>query len=211
MANNDTKVHQGSDVNKSQGDNLEAKRRAGSEITSNGVFTKTLKDGKVEIVPTSEIYEKEPDERIEGIEVQDNTVPLAGGGKVLGSSIVDRAAREFNTSKRGDSQSKHHAQGAGGSISRGEVPDPEKEEGAYEAEEEERTAARKGTPESASEGQKDPDTVDEGFNAGDPEATLLSDLPGALEQASDENVKKAQKADSRKGAKEHYDKRLAGE
>ena len=47
---------------------LQERRLDGGEITSNGVFTKVLRDGHVEIIPTSEIYAKEPDERIEGVQ-----------------------------------------------------------------------------------------------------------------------------------------------
>lgn len=228
---NDKKIRQGADVNTRQGDNLEAKREAGSVLSSNGVFAKVLKDGKVSVVPTSEVYEKEPDEQIEGIEVQDPTVPLAGGGKVMGASIVDRAQREFNTAERGDSASAHHAQGAAGSIARQDVPEVEQDEGAFDDEEEKRREARQGTSErgkaeqesedsdddsegsenDTSDGQDDTQKASGGFDAGDPEATSIADLEGALAEASDADVKKAQKADSRKGAKAVYEKRLSSE
>jgi len=116
----------------------------GGEVTSNGVFTKVLREGKVEVIPTSEIYAKEADERVEGIEVDDPTVLRAAG--LSGGTLQDRAEREFNTQERGDAVSKQHAQGAAGTIGR-EPPAPVKlEKGAYEedlkAREEEAQARR---------------------------------------------------------------------
>jgi len=88
----------------------------GGEVTSNGEFTKVIRDGKVEIVPTSEIYAKEPEDRVEGLEVEDRTVTAVAAG---GPSLQDRLERKFHKPERGDEVSAHHATGPTGSGVRG--------------------------------------------------------------------------------------------
>lgn len=152
MAGNEKSVRMGTGMTHDGTGDRASRMAQGGEITSNGVFTKILRDGKVEVVPTSEIYAKEADERVEGIEVNDPTVLRAAG--LSGGSLQDRAEREFNTQERGDAVSKQHAQGAAGTIGR-EPPVPVKlEKGAYEkelkAQEEEHQARRE---EAAEEGE----------------------------------------------------------
>lgn len=201
-----TPIRQGSAVSQDGAEDYAARASHGGEITSNGVFTKVLRDGKVEIVPTSEIYAEEAEDRVQGVQVEDPTVigapVLRGHG-----AIVDRLEREFNTQERGDAVSKQHAQGAAGSLGRArdEVPAVKLEKGAFEKDQKEiakrRTAARK-------QAEKEGGEEEGGFDAKNPEATTLADLPGALEGASDEDVKKASKKDSRAGAEAIYAKRL---
>jgi hypothetical protein len=124
------------------------RRAAGGEITSNGVFTKVLRDGHVEIIPTSEVYSKEPDERVQGLVVNDPTVLREVGQRGI---LVDRLEREFSTQELGDSVSKQHAQGAAGTIAREVSGEVEFDEGAYEAErEQEKPAAKKRAAKKAS-------------------------------------------------------------
>jgi len=67
-------------------------------------------------------------------------------------------------------------------------------------------AGEKADESSDSEGGKSSD----GFDANDPEATTLGDLPKALKGASEEDIKTAKRKDSRSGAKKHYDAALKG-
>jgi hypothetical protein len=128
----------GSAVRQQEAEDFAERRASGGEITSNGVFTKVLRDGHVEVLPTSEIYAYEADERIEGVEVADPTVIQQPG--VMGASLQDRLEREFNTQERGG-LSKQHAQGAAGPIpGEVEIPEVEFDEGAYE--EDVKSAAR---------------------------------------------------------------------
>jgi hypothetical protein len=127
------RLRRGAEAAEKSGEDFAQRRAAGGEITSNGVFTKVLRDGHVEVIPTSEVYAKEPDERVEGIEVFDPTV-LRGAGQ--GGALIDRLEREFNTQERGDTVSAKHAQGAAGTIARKEPDDAKLDEGAYEKDQE---------------------------------------------------------------------------
>jgi hypothetical protein len=126
-------VRIGSDVDTAAADDFAERASSGGEITSNGVLTKVLREGKVELIPTSEVYAKEADERVKGIEINDPTVPAAAQSR---GALLDRAEREFNMQERGDAVSKQHAQGAAGTIAREEWPAAELEEGAYEKDQE---------------------------------------------------------------------------
>jgi hypothetical protein len=141
-------VRIGSDVDTAAADDYAERATSGGEITSNGVLTKVLRDGKVELIPTSEVYAKEADERVEGIEVSDPTVPAATPSR---GALLDQAEREFNMQERGDAVSKQHAQGAAGTIAREEWPEATLEEGAYEKDQEK---AQKNAEKQRAEAQK---------------------------------------------------------
>ena len=80
----------------------ETKRRAhmdrppaGGELTSNGAFTKVVNsEGEIAIVPTQEIYTKNPGERMAGHVVQDDTVP-GQVGRRLERTLVDTLEAKF--------------------------------------------------------------------------------------------------------------------
>jgi hypothetical protein len=78
----------------------------GGEITSNGEFTKVIRDGHVEVIPTSEVYAKEPEDRIEGLEIEDRTVTA-----VRRDNLQDRLERKFHSAEDGDEVSARHATG----------------------------------------------------------------------------------------------------
>jgi hypothetical protein len=126
-------VRIGSDVDPAGTEDFAERASSGGEISSNGVFTKVLRGGHVEILPTSEVYAKEADERVKGIEVADSSVSAATESR---GALLDRAAMEFNTGEQGDTVSAHHAQGAAGTIARESWPEAKLDEGAYEKEQE---------------------------------------------------------------------------
>lgn len=202
----DNKIRHGADTVQTEAENRAARVAQGGELTSNGVLTKVLRDGKVEVIPTSEVYSKEAKDRVEGLEVADPTVFAAG---VERATVVDRAETEFNGQERGDAVSAHHAQGAAGSIGR-EIPVEAKlEKGLYDNEQEKQAEK---AAEVAAEDRRSATNGGSGegdFDASDPGATKLSDLAEALEGLSDAEVKKAQKLDERIGAEAIYEKRLS--
>lgn len=86
----------------------ETKRRAhmdrppaGGELTSNGAFTKVVNnEGEIAIVPTQEIYTKNPGERMAGHIVQDDTVP-GQVGRRLERTLVDTLEAKFTNDDEG--------------------------------------------------------------------------------------------------------------
>lgn len=197
-----------------------------------GAVAKVIRDGEVQLIPASELYAVEADEKVEGIVIADPTVT----GPVLLPNAQDRAEREFNMAERGDAVSKRHAQGSAAPIGRFEEPPAlALEEGAYKTEEEERvrrleagirieegrettgegggkkSAARKAAAKrAAGEGDEEGGGEGEGgFDPNDPEATPVRELEAALEGASDADVKKARKKDDRASAQPIYERRLA--
>jgi hypothetical protein len=127
----ESNISVGAEVSQAEAEEYTRRSMDGGELCSDGVMAKVLRDGKVVIMPVSEIYAFEPDERVDGIEVEDPTVLRSAGVR---GWIRDRAEREFNTPERGDAVSKHSAQGSAGPINREgqEPPEVEYEEGAYE-------------------------------------------------------------------------------
>src|SRR5688500_6650648 len=118
------------------GENGEEGRARITVLSTNAAVAKILRDGKVELIPTSELYAVRADEKIEGIQVDDPTIT---GPTVAPVNAIDRAEREFNMAERGDAISARHAQGSASPLGRKQEPAPLKlEAGVYEKEEEER-------------------------------------------------------------------------
>lgn len=106
---------------------------------------------------------------------------VEGEGKYLPDSPVDAAQRKLGSPK--------------GQASNSETPVEEVE----------------GTPETATEGAGEASEGQEAFDPTDPEAVPLADLEEALKDLDEPNLRVAADHDSRKGAKEIYEKLLSSE
>lgn len=205
---------------------------AGGEVSSNGEFTKVVTpEGEVEIIPTSEAYSKNPGDRMEGLKVEDSSVPGQVGRRLEQRLIDDLEVKfsESNEKVRPINAVPHLSPYAqvtkpeegetGVEFDEGAELDKPKTAGKNIARLSEdkdgnarlsRVSSETDSDEGGSEGDSE-DEGSEGFDPKDPRATPLADLPAALEGLSDADVKKAQKNDDRAGAAAIYEKRLSGE